>query len=47
LAGNIIYNDIDKALKLGAINSAHNVSGIGAQNPLLTRSEAEKLISNI
>ncbi|OGF20456.1 hypothetical protein A2316_03550 [Candidatus Falkowbacteria bacterium RIFOXYB2_FULL_38_15] len=45
LAGNIIYNDIDKALKLGAINSAHNVSGIGAQNPLLTRSEAEKLMN--
>ena len=44
LVGYIFYNDIDKALRLGAINSAHNVTGVGVQNPLLTRSEVEKLM---
>ncbi len=41
-AGYILYHgDIAKSLKLGAINSAYNLTGIGAQEPLLTRQEAE------
>ncbi|MFA5128489.1 MAG: carbohydrate kinase family protein [Patescibacteria group bacterium] len=45
LAGYINYcGDILKAAKLGAINSAYNLTGIGAQEPLLTWREAEKLM---
>jgi ribokinase len=45
LAGYIYYSgDINKALKLGMVNSAYNLTGVGAQNPLLTRQEAEKLM---
>jgi sugar/nucleoside kinase (ribokinase family) len=43
LAGYIFYcGNILKALKLAALNSAYNLTGIGAQDPLLTRKEAEK-----
>lgn len=46
LAGYLYYEgNIDKALKLGIVNSAHNLTGVGAQNPLLTRKEAEKLMN--
>lgn len=46
-AGYIFYHgNIEKALKLGAINSAYNLTGIGAQDPLLTRAEAERRIKN-
>ncbi len=42
-AGYILYHgDILKSLKLGAINSAYNLTMVGAQEPLLTRKEAEK-----
>lgn len=45
VAGQILYHgDIAKFLKLGAINSAYNLMGIGAQEPLLTRAQAEKLM---
>ncbi len=40
----LYYGNIVKALKLGAINSAYNLTGIGAQDPLLTRAEAERLM---
>lgn len=43
LAGYIRYcGNILKAAKLGAINSAYNLTGVGAQDPLLTWKEAEK-----
>lgn len=43
VAGQILYHgDIKKSLKLGAINSAYNLTMVGAQEPLLTRAEAEK-----
>lgn len=42
-AGYIFYcGDIKKSLRLGAINSGYNLTGVGAQDPLLTRKEAEK-----
>jgi sugar/nucleoside kinase (ribokinase family) len=42
-AGYILYKgNVVKSLKLGAVNSAYNLTGIGAQEPLLTRKEAEK-----
>jgi ribokinase len=45
LAGYIFYcGNVLKALKLAALNSAHNLTGIGAQEPLLTLREAEKLM---
>jgi sugar/nucleoside kinase (ribokinase family) len=45
VAGQILYKgDIKKSLKLAAINSAYNLTGIGAQEPLLTRKEAEHLM---
>jgi sugar/nucleoside kinase (ribokinase family) len=44
-AGYIFYRgNIEKALKLGAINSAYNLTGIGAQDPLLSRKETERLM---
>ena len=46
LAGYIRYcGNVLKAAKLGAINSAYNLTGIGAQEPLLTWHEAEKLMN--
>ena len=43
LAGYINYRgDILKAAKLGATNSAYNLTGVGAQEPLLTWKEAER-----
>jgi len=46
-AGCILYHgNIVKALKLGAINSAYNLTMVGAQEPLLTRYEAEKKMRN-
>lgn len=45
LAGYIFYRgNVLKSLKLAATNSAYNLTGIGAQEPLLTRKEAEKLM---
>jgi sugar/nucleoside kinase (ribokinase family) len=45
LAGYIFYcGNVLKALKLAALNSARNLTGIGAQEPLLTWREAEKLM---
>lgn len=45
LAGYIFYcGNILKALKLAALNSAYNLTGIGAQDPLLTWREAENLM---
>ena len=45
IAGYIFYkSDIDKSLRLAAVNSAYNLSGVGAQEPLLTKVEAEKII---
>lgn len=45
LAGYIRYcGNISKSLELGAINSAYNLTGVGAQDPLLTWSQAEKLM---
>lgn len=43
LAGYVRYRrDVLRALKLGALNSAYNLTGVGAQEPLLTWAEAEK-----
>jgi ribokinase len=45
LAGYIKYGeDILKAARLGALNSAYNLTGIGAQEPLLTWAAAKKLM---
>lgn len=45
LAGYIFYcGNVLKALKLAALNSARNLTGIGAQEPLLTWHEVEKLM---
>ena len=47
VAGYILYcGNISKSLKLGAVNSAYNLTGIGAQEPLLMRVEAEKRMKN-
>ncbi|MBU1146472.1 hypothetical protein KKD80_02915, partial [Patescibacteria group bacterium] len=45
LGGYIRYcGNVLKSLKLGAINSAKNLTGVGAQDPLLTWTAAEKLM---
>jgi len=46
LAGLIIHNDIKKALKLGILNSAANLTQVGAQDGLLTKKDLKKIKFN-
>lgn len=43
LAGLILFNDIKKAFKLGILNSAYNLTKIGAQEGLLTKKDLKRL----
>lgn len=43
LAAYILYNNLEKALKLGIINSAANLRVVGAQEGLLTKKDITKL----
>ena len=47
VAGLILYNDLEKALKLAIINSASVLTEIGAHNGLLNLKELNKKLSKI